>query len=154
MKKLLKSLVLVFMVCLLAGCNSEEKVKVCTSNTKDTTNGYEVSSNYEIHYKGDVVKYVVTEEIVTSDNEDILDYFETTLTETYAQTNETYGGYENTVTKESNKVISKTKIDYTKMDLDQFVSDNSVMKSYVNSKNEITLDGAVSLYKDLGAECK
>ena len=40
------------------------------------------------------------------------------------------------------------------MNLKKYVSDNSVMKSYVNSNNKLTLKGAIKIYENLGATCK
>lgn len=155
MKKCLKSLALVMAVLLMSGCgNKKEFVKTCTLTTNNTAQGYKLEAEYNVYGKGDVVEKVVTTETVTSDNDAILTYFEEYLTESYETANSTYKGYTNKVTNEDGKVVSETTIDYNKMDLDQYVEDNSAMKSYVNSDNKLLVDGVIELYESLGATCK
>jgi len=155
MKKCLKSLALVMAILLMTGCGADkETVKKCTLVSNNAAQGYKLESEYNVYSKGDVVSKVVTKEVVTSDNESILTYFEDYLTQTYNATNETYGGYTNKVTNEDGKVVSETTIDYNKMDLEQYVKDNSVMKSYVNSDNELLTEGVIKVYEQLGATCE
>ncbi len=153
--KYVKILSLVFVVALLAGCgNEKEFTTTCTLTSNDVVNNYKLDTEYKIYGKGKVANKVVTIETVTSDDEDILDYFEDTLKETYDSVNEIYGGYTNTIKKEDNKIISETTIDYNKMDLKKYVEDNSIIKSYVNSNNEMLAEGLQTLYESLGATCK
>ena len=156
MRKYFKMLVLVIAVVLITGCtnNDKEIVKTCTSTTNDVANGYKLESTYKIYAKGDIVEKVETIETITSEDETILDYFEETLEDTYEATNEVYGGYTNEVENENGKVVSKTTIDYTKMNMEQYIKDNTVMKNYVNSDNEILLEGIITIYESLGATCK
>lgn len=156
MKKGFKILFASLLMFLLVGCanNEKEVVKKCTLTSNQVANGYSLSSTYEIHAKGDVVNSVTTEEAVTSDTESVLTYFEDYLNKSYKTANDTYGGYTYTVEKSDNKVVSKVTIDYTKMDLDKFISDNSSIKAYVNSNNQITLEGVTKIYESLGATCE
>ena len=156
MKKYFKFLTLVVACVLVIGCSSKNEAsitKTCTLTTNDVVNGYRLDSEYKVYGKGSVVDKVETIETVTSDSEDILNYFEETLKSTYSATNEVYGGYTNEVTKENGKLVSKTTIDYNKMDLKAFVKDNSAMKSYVNKDNKILVEGITKLYESLGATC-
>lgn len=154
MKKGVKILSVFLVSILLMGCEGKEVVKKCTLSVNNSSNGYSVNSTYEIHAKGDVVTSVKTKEVVTSDTESILSYFETNLNDTYKKANDTYGGYTYNIKKESNKVTSDVTINYEKMDLKKYVSDNSAMKSYVNKDNKITLKGAKKVYETLGATCE
>lgn len=156
MKKYLKYLLIVGFIFLIAGCtnNDKEVVRKCTLTADQSANGYKLDSTYEIHAKGNVVNNVVTEEVVTSSNEEILTYFENQLNNTYKTANETYGGYTIDIKKDSDKLTSKVTIDYTKLDMTKFVKDNSGMKTYVNSNNKLTLDGATKIYESLGATCE
>ena len=153
---MLKVFVALLTVAVLCGCgtSNEEKVVKCTSSQKDLNNGYELKSEYTIYAQGDVVKSVKTKEVVTSDQESILSYFQTTLNTTYENFNKEYGGYTYEVVKEENTVTSNVEIDYTKMDLDKFSKDQSSIKSAMNDNNELTLDGMKSMYKSLGATCE
>ena len=156
MKNGLKFLVVLPIVFLTAGCGAEKKevVNHCVLTSTSTTQGYSVNSTYDVYSKNNVVSKVVTEEVVESDNESVLSYFEKYLKETYESQNETYGGTTNKVTNENGKVTSSTTIDYSKMDLDKFVKSNTALSSYVNDKNQLTKDGVISLYESLGAKCE
>lgn len=143
----------IFILC-LTGCGNEKTGSiVCTLSSKDAVNGYQLNSTYKINYKGEIVESVETEEVVTSDKEEILSTFETSLNNTYKKTNDTYGGYTYKVTKEDGKVTSKVTIDYSKMDIEQFVTDQPALKSYVKD-NKLLTDGLKSMYETLGATCK
>ena len=156
MKKCIKIFLVLLLSIVLVGCGAknEKVVKKCTLSMDQTANGYKLDSTYTIYATDDSVTSVETEEIVTSDNESIRQYFETTLNETYKTANETYGGYTYNVKNENNKVTSTVTIDYNKMNLNQFVKDNAAMKNYVNKKNKLTLDGVKKIYEDLGATCE
>lgn len=157
MKKFLKLVAVLLVVVILCGCgvkSEEEKVIKCTSSQKDLTNGYEIRSEYNIYTKGDIVKSVKTKETVTSDQESILSYFQTTLNTTYEKYNNEYGGYKYEVVKDGNIVTSDVEIDYSKMDIKKFSDDNTSLKSYMNDNNELTVDGLKSMYKSLGATCE
>ena len=155
MKKLL-FLIPIFML-ILTGCGETESNEVksisCTLSTNDVVNGYQLNSTYKINYVDKYVKTVETEEIVTSDNETIIDTFEETLNNTYQKTNEAYGGYDYKVTKENGKVTSKVTIDYSKMNLQQFITDQPTLKSY-SKDNKLLVEGIKEMYTSLGATCE
>ncbi|MBP3635088.1 MAG: DUF1307 domain-containing protein [Bacilli bacterium] len=155
MKKGVKILAISLCMFLLVGCSSkEEKIVTCTLTNDQSASGYKLDSTYKIYATDDSVTSVETEEVVTSDNEQIRNYFEKTLNDSYQTADKTYGGYTYNVKNEGNKVTSKVTIDYTKMNLDKFVKDNSSMKAYVNKDNKITLKGAKNIYESLGATCE
>lgn len=126
MKKGLKILFISLFVILISGCGNE---KTNVNTNKDTA-----------------------KETVESDNEQVRSYFKKTLEDSYNTANESYGGYTYNVTEDGNKVISDVTIDYSKMDLEKFVNDNSQMKSYIKN-NRISLDGMKKIYEALGATC-
>ncbi len=151
MKKLI--VLLPVMLILLTGCGAKEGTIKCTLSSKDAVNGYSLESEYNINYKGDYVEKVDTVEKVTSESEEILDTFKTTLNDTYSKMNDTYGGYDYNVTKDGDTVTSKVTIDYSKMDIEQFVKDQPSLKSYVDD-NKLKVDGIKDLYKTMGATCE
>lgn len=161
MKKVIKSLLALSLIVLLVGCGEKketkeeikEKTYKCTLTSNDIVNGFKLESVYEIYATGDVVKKVKTEEKVTSDDETILDTFENTLNTTYEAADKNYGGYDYSVTRNDNEVLSITTIDYTKMNLKQYIKDNSALSQYVNDNNELTAEGIKSLYTSMGATC-
>lgn len=160
MKKGLKILFISLFVILISGCGNEktnvntnkdtakETINTCTLSSDQSSNGYTLSSNYEIHSKDGLVNSVTTKETVESDNEQVRSYFKKTLEDSYNTANESYGGYTYNVTEDGNKVISDVTIDYSKMDLEKFVNDNSQMKSYIKN-NRISLDGMKKIYEAL-----
>ena len=142
------------MLFLLTGCGEvEQQVKHCEMSTKDVVSGYELQSDYTIYYTGDYVDKVETVETVTSDSSEILDYMEEYLSTTYDSMNNAYGGYVYDVTKEDNKIVSKVEINYNKMDLEQFVTDQPALKNYVKD-GKMLLDGVVSIYESNGSTCE
>lgn len=146
---------LLFVVLLVSGCGTEEEKKLsCTLYRKDVVNNYELDSTYVVYYKGDVVNRVETTEVISSSDDAILELFDSSLNSTYEAMNNAYGGYDYTVTKAEGKVTSVTKIDYTTLNLEQLVTDDSSIKSIVNEDNQITIDGIKQLYEQTGAECK
>lgn len=153
MKKVLRVIVISILMMFLVGCDSKkEVVKTCT--LEKSVSGYSLNSTYKIYATGNEVKKVETEEVVTSDNESVRNYFETQLNNSYSTASKTYGGYTYDVTNKDNKVTSKVTIDYEKMDLDKFIKDNESIKQFLNKKNKITLDGVKSIYSTLGATCE
>lgn len=156
MKNIVKVFAALIVVTLLCGCGAQEKERVikCTASQNNLANGYEIKSEYNIYAKGDVVKSVKTKETVTSDQESILSYFQTTLNTTYEQYNNEYSGYKYEITKDGNKVTADVEIDYSKMDIEKFGNDNTVLKNYMNGNNELTVVGLKTMYKSFGATCE
>lgn len=151
MKKLLWIIPILLLV---AGCGKAEKKGsiTCTYSTNDVINGYKLEARYTLNYSGDYATSVDTEEIVTSENEDILKTFEDTLNQTYSATDNAYGGYDFKVTNENNKVVSKVTIDYTKMDIASLAKDQPSLASYIKN-DRLTVEGVKSIYTTMGATC-
>ena len=153
-----KSIILISMlsIFLLSGCGNNKEVLVtkCTSTQNNSQVGYTLKSEYTVYSQKGIVNKVESVETITSTSESVLNYFENYLTSTYEQANNSYGGYSNKITKNDDGIVSKTTIDYKTMDMNKYVADNSVMKNYVNDKNELTLDGIKSAYSSLGATCE
>ena len=152
--KILVGFVMILSFCLVGCASGKETVLKCELSSNDTVNDYSVNSTYTIYSKGNEVNKVVTKEVVTSGSKEILDTFEKSLNSTYETTNKTYGGYTFDVKKDDKSVTSTVTIDYTKMDIDKFVKDNSVLKAYVNKKNKLTTEGARKIYTAMGATCE
>lgn len=155
MKRCLKFLSLMIVVVFISGCgNDKEVTKTCTLTSTDKAKNLKLETEYKVYGKGKTADKVVTTEIITTDDEDTLNYYKEYLEKTYSAANKAYGGYTINVTKEDNKVVSETTIDYNKMNLKDFVKDNSIMKNYVDKNNKMLIDGLVSTYEALGATCK
>ena len=156
MKKFIGGICIFLLVLLVSGCGEEQKelTRKCTFTSNNLAQGYVLDTVYTIYYQGNVVNKVVSLETVTSSDSSILDYFETTLKNTYNQYDQAYGGYVNNISVNDGKLVSETTIDYNEMNLEKYVQDNSVMSNYVNDDNKITVDGIVAIYKATGAVCE
>lgn len=154
MKKVIFLLASMLLV-VLTGCQSKEKsgTIICNLSTNDVISGYKLQSEYKIHYNGDYVDSVETTETITSDSEDVLENFETTLTGTYQKMDEAYDGYTYKISNKNGKVTSNVTIDYGIMDVEQLVKDQPSFRSYVKD-NKILVQGLKSIYEGNGAVCK
>ena len=171
-----KLFVLLFGMLMLTGCffenkdinddkNNDDEIKeqesindksgsiTCSLYSKDVVNNYELTSTYTINYTGEFVDSVNTKEVVDSDVSSILDTLEETLNSTYSVSNDAYGGYTYKITRSDNEIISDVFIDYKKMDLEQFVTDQPVLKSYMKD-GKLTVEGIESIYTSMGATCE
>lgn len=155
MKKNLNILLIIITIILMSGCALDgKKVTECTLNSDQVANGYTMSSSYKISSSNDIVTKIKIEQVVKSQSKSILDYQEKSLKDQYKSLNDTYGGYKYSIKKDSDKVTAKVTVDYKKVDLNQYIKDNSEMKEYINDNNMLTLDGAKEIYESVGATCK
>ena len=158
-----KGLLILLASVLLTGCESNETVddnnvepelSTITCVMDDVSyDGYTLDSEYIVNYNGDYVDNVVTTETVTSDSEDILDYMEEYLNQTYQVSSDTYGGYTYDISRSSNQVSANVTIDYNIMDLDQFQEDQPSISSYIED-GKFLVSGIVEMYESFGATCE
>ena len=162
MKKFL--MILPILALLLTGCgekkednNNEKKDNGKTGTIACTFSNdqgaYKLDAEYVIHYNGDFVEYVETTETVSSESEVYLNQMETELKKLYDENEKNYGGYTVNITNENGKVVSKVKIDYSKMDLEKLVNDQPAMSAFIKDK-KFTKTGAQSIYEAMNATCK
>mgnify|MGYP001861457807 FL=1 len=163
-KGLLLLLLLLTLSVLLTGCGEESKNDVnpetskqetmhCESSIRDVVNGYETTSKFTIYYTGDYVDKVETVETVTSESEEFLDNMEEYINSTYDAMNSTYGGYSYEVIREDGSIVSNVVIDYSKMDLEQYITDQPTMSNYVEN-DKLLVEGIVDIYEEAGATCE
>lgn len=159
-----KGLLLVSLLILLTGCGEEttndvyndipeQKTMHCEVSTRDVVNGYETASDYTIYYTDDYVDKVETVETVTSESEEFLDTMEEYVNTTYEATNSAYGGYTYEVTREDGKVVSNVTIDYDKMNLEQYATDQPSLAQYIED-GKFLVDGIIEIYETAGATCE
>lgn len=127
---------------------------VCTAEYDySDTQGYATGSKFAIFAdENEIVTKIITQEIVVSNDNDILDIFQDSLERNYSTFSQ-YGGYDYEITIDGNKLISNVTIDYTKADLKTMASDNESLKIYLNDDNKFTLNSVKSMYMSSGAEC-
>ena len=176
MKKNKLLIILFALVLIVTGCNKKEEDttktgsdtntttedKTNTSNTKiltctaDKTDelGSTIEAVYKVTYKDEYVDLIETEEKVTSDNSQVLDYYKETIESIYLPYKD-LDHYDYNVIKKGNQVISTTKIDYSSIDTDKMIEINSAMKSLIKG-GKIKVSDVKSLYESsqVGATCK
>ena len=147
MKKSNILLMMIAGVLVLTGCS---KTTVCTVELDQSA--YTLNSEYKVTYDKDIIKKIETKEEVTSDDEDIIDQFESMINEQLAPyQNLQY--YNFNVKRENGKLIETVSIDYTKLDVNKFLEINSEASSLFND-GKIKYDTIISAYTQLGATCK
>lgn len=159
---MLKKVVYIFIASLLVftltGCGSstskEEKILNCTATMNNVADGYNLNTEYKVTYIGDVVKRIELVESATSNDPEVIDYLETYLNTYYTNLNNAYGGYTWNIEKSYNKLVSNTVMDYTKINLNKYVTDLPNMKYYLNDNNELTIQGVKTMYSSIGATCE
>lgn len=122
---------------------------VCTyTNSNDI---YKINTKYEIKFKNRIVSNLYTEEIIEASDEKMLNEYKTSLDLVYSKySNLKY--YDNSVTIKNNKLISKTNINYEKLDISKFIAlDKNNRKLLTNNKLE--LKKLKKAYTDSGARC-
>ena len=155
MKKYLPLGLLLICMLVVSGCQEKKDYVVkCTLSQNNVLGNYQIESTYEITTDGKIAKSVKTVEVVTSENETLLNTMSETLNTTYETMNEAYGGYVFDVDQETGKVVSTVTIDYTALDLEKLLSDQPSMKNYTNEDNQLTLEGLQNMYTTMGATCK
>lgn len=144
----------------LTGCSDkelkeEEKVKLETISCKlinEDPSGYTTSSEYNINYQDKYVNNVVTVETITSDSEEFLNIMKEYVSSIYETSNEKYGGYSYKVERNDNKLIATVKVDYSKLDLITYISDQPEFNNYVQD-GKFLVSGAIKIYESYGAIC-
>lgn len=150
MKKLKFLAILFVATLLLTGCGgSKDKTTKCVLKLDDP-GSFEVTTTYTIHHKDNLVTKIILDELIISNDNDVLDYFEEYVNQMYPLYNDTYGGYTYETKRGSDRLTSKVTMDFTKMDLVKF-SQNTGVKT--NSNNKVEIDEMVSTYKGYGATC-
>ena len=107
---------------------------------------------YEVTYNddGDVVK-TSTKGIITSDDQSLLQQLESSANEQYAK----YQGidhYDFSLEIKNGKLIEKSSINYSKVDMNKLIEIDSSMESLLQD-GKIKYDTLVLVYKNLGAVC-
>lgn len=135
-------------VLFVTGCNKTTKC----STTIDNGN-YKVVSEYNITYdKNQNVVSIDTNEVVTSDDETILDYIESSVNSSFEKYKD-LKYYNFNLKREKGKLSETIKVNYSKLDIDKFIAiDNSVESMFSNGK--LKYDTIINTYKALGITCE
>ena len=132
---------------------SDTKILTCTADKTDEL-GSTIEAVYKVTYKDEYVDLIETEEKVTSDNSQVLDYYKEAIESIYLPYKD-LDHYDYNVIQKDNQVISTTKIDYSSIDTDKMIEINSAMKSLIKD-GKIKVSDVKSLYESsqVGATCE
>ena len=133
---------------------SNQNITRCTLTQNNEEYEYVLEATYEIYSTNDVVDKVITKEVMTSDDEDMIEEYGEYVEDLYEEQDDTYGGTTNKVKVNGNTLTSTTTIDYSEMDLDAYIEDYPSLEGYTNSNNQLLKNGLVRLYESYGATCK
>jgi uncharacterized lipoprotein YehR (DUF1307 family) len=154
MKKLIYVVLFLALIVLLKGCKEKEVITKCSLTDNQVNSGYKTKNEYEIYSKDEIVNKVTIKQVITSNNEELLNKFKKDLEESYKNNNSRYKGYSVKIDLKKNKLIAESTINYDKMDLNKFIKDNKAMKEFINKDNKLTLQGAKKMYLNIGAKCE
>ncbi len=142
-------LIITTIVFLYSFLNPKNGLMICTY--KSTNDVYNISTKYEVKFKNRVVTNLYTEEIIKADDKKMLREYKTSLDLVYSKYSD-LKYYNNTNEIIDNTLVSKTKINYQKIDISKFIAlDNSNRKLLTNNKLE--LKKLKKTYQANGARC-
>jgi len=129
-----------------------DTVKIATCDLIEDYDGYSIQAMYSVTATGNVVDIIRTEERITSTDQATLNMFETNVKNTYSVFDD-LEHYEYEVTKGSGYVLSKTDIDYRRIDMDEMLAANSEISIMLDSNKKVRYDLVIASYEQLGAVC-
>ena len=157
MKKYLMIILTIVLSFSICGCSHKSQksvVKHCILTSQNTNIQNNLVVEYILYGHGKYVEKVEIIETMTSADESEKDLFRNGLSQIYSKYNELYGGFTNEINNDGEKIVSKTTIDYSKINLNKYIEDNSAMKKYYVIKNKkVVFDGIQKLYESLGTVC-
>lgn len=142
------------MIVLLTGCNKEAKnnfILNC-SMKKTIVEGVQTNSNYKITHDGEYVETIETEEIIISTNKGYLETVKETVESMYS-IYKNVDHYKYKVTLQGDTLTSTTKIDYSKIDIDELIKINPEMALLIED-NKLKVSVVENLYNRMGIVCK
>lgn len=149
----MKKIFIIFCLFLLSGCFNSEKIMICKSNIKNDMQNYKSDVEYKIYYKNNLVTKTIVEESYYTNKDEVIKYFETSLSATYNNLNELYGGYDYTIDQGDGYITFKTVINYEKVDLKKMYK-NGLNNNYIKKDGTLTINSAKKMYEKKGAECR
>lgn len=135
---------------LLTGCS--DKYFICKANIENNDMNYKLEAKYKIYYNKNYVTKIEKEDIYTSDDKSIINYFNDYKTLELDNSNDLYGGFEYKIDLTREKVKIETVIDLSIADVKKMVNNDYLSEDYVIG-NKLTTTGAKYYYKERGAIC-
>lgn len=150
--KYCKIVLLIMIAFLITGCGKKVNKK-CVLISDQSDNGYKSIVEYKIFSKGDIVTKVEQKEVIESEKQDILNFFQKEYNSQYQKYQNLYGGYKYKVNIKDKKLTLNVTINYKKFDMNKYLKDNTGVKKFVNKNNKYTVKGILKMYKNMGATC-
>ena len=153
MKKILNIVLVCFMIVFLAGCdNNSEKTMTCTRKVT-VTDDVKMDLLYKATYKNDVVSRIETVEKIISSDDSVLESYKNQLDSVYSPYAKVEY-YDTSVEIDGDTLISNTKIDYSKIDIDELIEIDSANSSLIDKDGKVKIDTVRNIYEKVGATCK
>ena len=125
----------------------------CKLTSDQTAMGYKVDTTYSVYGSQEAVNRVSVRYTVTSEDEETRNGIIDNYKEQFDYNAKRYGGYEYTVDNNGNEAVFRGTINYDKMDMEKFKTDNVAMEDFLIENGKLGLDGAKRLYESSGATC-
>lgn len=136
---------------LASGCGEKEETLTC-KRTATVTEGVKMDLNYKVKYKGDYVSLVESEETVTSSNKEYLETYKEKVESLYSPYKDVEF-YEYDVKVDDDKLISKTSINYEKIDTKKMIEIDSANGSLIKD-GKVKVEDIKAVYSSLGVTCE
>lgn len=150
--RLFKCIIIIFVFMCLVGCD-KEKSFVCNLDIYNTTQDYSLHAIYKVYYKGNYVKRIVKKDVYSSDNIEMLNYFEQYKNLEYDNLNSIYGGFDFEIKKDETNLTINTNINLNEVNVKKMLIDKYIDSNYIIS-NKLTISGIKYFYKEKGAVCE
>ena len=148
-KKIILITVILIVLLLIIVYFKTRTTMICTyTNSNDI---YYIETKYKVKYKNDKVLSLYTKEVIMSDDDNMLKEYKSTLDLVYSKYNE-LKYYNNNMRIEDNKLISETKVNYEKIDIEEFLKVDESNINIVRNK-QVSLKKIRKIYKENGARC-
>lgn len=147
MKKVLALTVLSLV--LLTGCG-KEKTMTCTRTMNQNSINFDLK--YEVEYSKNNVTRIKSTEMVKSSDKNVLESYKETVEKTYEPYKDVEH-YNYNVEINEDTLISKTDLDYTKIDLDKMIEIDSANAQIIKD-GKIKLEDIKNTYEAMGMICE
>ena len=152
MKKIKYLLLVLLMIFLITGCQSEETSKTMVCSRTINQDAISMDLKYTVTYKGKYVEKVESIEKITTDDTTVLDTYKQAVETTY-QPYSKIDNYSYDVKVEGNTLISTVMADYTKIDYKKMLEVDTANQQIFTDDGKVKLETIESFYTKLGTNC-
>ena len=152
MKKIKYLLLVLLMIFLITGCQSEETSKTMVCSRTINQDAISMDLKYTVTYKGKYVEKVESIEKITTDDTTVLDTYKQAVETTY-QPYSKIDNYSYDVKVDGNTLISTVMADYTKIDYKKMLEVDTANQQIFTDDGKVKLETIESFYTKLGTNC-